>query len=159
MIGPVSTPLLPQTLRSVAEPLQVAPAPVPAEDPRAGQGVETPRAVRPIPEDLGQRGIEGAIAATENTIRMTEEVARRDRDRLERYPVEIETLRSQVAASTEPDQRAALTERVSLVETALSAATTRLADYEATWPDRRAALEAQVVSYKTQLAKAAYGQM
>ena len=158
MIGPVF-PSLPQVASSAAEPGQVA-APVrPAEDPRAGTGVETRQAATPIPEGSRQRGLEGAIAATEARIQLTEEVARRDRDRLERYPAEMDALRSAIDASADDLARSGLTERLGQFETALSAAEARMSVYQQDWPEQRTALETQIAGYKTQLAKAAYGQL
>ena len=158
MLGPVS-PSFPQVPNAASEPAQAAQQVAPADDPRAGTGVETRRAARPIPDDGGQRGIEGAIAAKENTIRMTEEVARRDRQRLERYPAEMDGLRNKIASTGDPTERARLDETLGELTVSLEATKARLAAYETDWPGERAALEERIAADKTALAKAAYGQV
>ena len=158
MLGPV-TPAAPQVASSAVEPAQAAQPIRPSDDPRAGTSVELGRAPRPIPGDGGQRGIEGAIAAKENTIRMTEEVARRDRARLERYPAEMENLQSRIDASGDAVEQADLEQKLNAYGTALDAAQARLVAYETQWPDQRAGLETQISQEKTALAKAAYGQV
>ena len=158
MLGPVS-PSFPQVPNAASEPAQASQPIAPADDPRAGTGVETRRAARPIPGDGGQRGIEGSIAGKENTIRMTEEVARRDRQRLERYPTEMSGLRDRIASSSDPAEQARLSEMLGQITSSLEATKSRLAAYETDWPEQRAALEQRITAEKTALAKAAYGQV
>lgn len=158
MIGPIP-PVLPQVASAATEPTQTS-APIrPVEDQRSGTAIDIVRAVRPIPDDTGQRGIEGAIAAKENTIRMAEEVARRDRDRLTRYPDEMAGLKQALASSNDPAAQVNIGEKLGQLDTALTAAKTRIAEHDATWPDKRAALETEIAGYRTQLARTGYSQL
>lgn len=158
MIGPLPPAVL-QVASSASEPAQSVLPVRPADDPRAGTGVELSRAARPIPDDTGQRGIEGAIAATESTIRMTEEVARRDRDRLERYPVEMEELRATLGTTKDASVMAETKQKLAQLHTAFGAARARLSEHDATWPEQRATLQRQIDGYRTELARTAYGQL
>jgi len=158
MIGALP-PTLPQVASAAVEPAQAAAAPRPADDPRAGTAVELGQAARPIPGDGGQRGIEGAIAATQNQIFMTEAAADRDRARLERYPAEIQGLQAQISEASSEADRATLGERLSGLQNSMGAAQQRLAEYDANWPEQRAQLESQISSYKSQLAGLAYSQL
>lgn len=158
MLGPV-TPALPQVASSAAEPSQTASGLRPAEDPRAGTGVEVARAVKPIPEDTGQRGIEGAIAARQNQIHVTESAAARDRARLERYPAELQGLQAQINATEDPQAKAGLGERLGSLQNAYGATQKRLEAFEANWPAQKAALQEQIAAQQTRLAKAGYAQL
>lgn len=157
MIGPI-TPALPQVASSAPEPAQAPVAPRASEDPRAGTGVESRSAPKPIPEDTGQRGIEGAIAARKNQIYQTEQAAERDRARLERYPAEMQGLQAQLKTAA-PEARAGLSERLSQLQTTYGATQKRVAAFEAHWPAEKAQLQEQIASQQLRLAQAGYAQL
>lgn len=158
MIGPIASPL-PLVASSAAEPAQAPLGLRAAEDPRAGTSVETARAAKPIPEDTGQRGIEGAIAARQTRIYQTESAAERDRARLERYPAEMQGLKAQLAGATDTEARTSLSERLTGLQNAYGATQKRVADFEANWPTQKAELQEQIADQQMRLAQIGYAQL
>lgn len=160
MIGPV-TPNLPQanTSGQAANAVPLAPAERPGDTPRLGTAVVTRRPVRPIPEGLDLRGLEGAIAAQQNKIFQAENAAARDRERLDRYPVELAGLKAQFGTATEDGQRAEIRQRINQLEGAFTAVQTRLAQHDTHWPEKKAMLSHQIEVQQRQLAEAGYQQV